>query len=67
METDSSQHLVETESEINSKLIHLVKDFPFIYDPNNPKHKDRNLLERTWTSISSQINLSVEGKKSDVV
>lgn len=61
-----SQHLdtadLVPETDINTKLIYLVKEYPFIFDAKDDKHKDRNLLERTWSIIASQINLSVEGK-----
>ena len=59
---DHSPVLEEEESDINTKLILLVKPWPFIYDARDPRHKDRNVLERTWTYISRNINLSVEGE-----
>lgn len=62
MATNESEHMSEAETDANSRLIYLVKEYPFIYDARDPKHKDRNLLERTWTTIASQINLPVEGK-----
>ena len=38
----------ELETNSNSKMILLVKEWPFIFDTRNPRHKDGNILERTW-------------------
>ena len=44
----------ELETDSNNKLI--------LLDARDPRHKDRNLLERTWGGISKQLNETVEGE-----
>ena len=53
---------IKLENDINIKLIYLVKEHPFIFNAQDPKYRDRDLLERTWATIASEIELSIDGK-----
>lgn len=46
----------------NITLIRLVKERAFLYTKADKRYSDRNLTERTWTQIATQIGWTKDGK-----